>query len=166
VIQPSFDADLPRLVAGALFIAALLVLSVIDFRVRRLPDRIVLPMLWAGLALNALGLYTTAADAIFGAIAGYGALWLIGAAYSFRQPDSFGHGDMKLAAMMGAWLGASAIPAALLVAFIAGTCACLPLLLWRRLELKHEVPFGPALALGGAAALVIGPAPILGLFAF
>ena len=154
-----------RTVAGAGFLGALLWLSIVDFRIRRLPDRIVLPTLWIGLGLNAFGVFTEAADAILGAIAGYAGLWLLGAVYSVRQRDAIGRGDMKLAAMMGAWLGASALPTALAVAFVGGTLACLPFLLAGRFGTKHEVPFGPALAAGGAVALLAGPSLLLDLLA-
>ncbi len=148
-----------RLAAQFGFIAILSWLSVIDWRTRRLPDWIVLPMLWVGLVLNAaLEMFASPADAIFGAVFGYAALWLISAAYNgVRGGRAFGGGDLKLAAMIGAWLGVTALPAALLVAFLSGTFAVLPGLMRRTLRVSHSVPFGPALALGGVAALATGP---------
>jgi len=120
-LEMNFDGpDLTALqtAAAALFLAALLVLSLIDFRTQRLADKIVLPMLAAGLAVNAGTLFTSPLDAILGAILGYGSLRLLAALYSFRAPSAFGGGDLKLTAMMGAWLGASALPLVLLVAFV------------------------------------------------
>jgi len=149
-----------RLVAEACFLAVLAALSVIDFRIRRLPDRVVLPTLWAGLVLNAAGAFTTPAQAVLGAAAGYLSLWLLAALYGLRagrEVAAFGGGDLKLAAAIGAWFGLDALPAALLVAFVAGSCAALPGLLSGRLRLDRSVPFGPALALGGAAVLFAGP---------
>ena len=149
-----------RLAAGAGFVAVLTLLSVIDLRTRRLPDPVVLPALWAGLLLNAgCSLFAAPPDAVLGAAAGYGALWLLSAAYGprSRAGAAFGGGDLKLAAMIGAWLGVEAMPAALLVAFTSGTLAVLPGLVRGRLRLGQAVPFGPALALGGAAALAAGP---------
>jgi leader peptidase (prepilin peptidase)/N-methyltransferase len=146
--------------AAALFLLALLTLSLIDLRIQRLPDKIVLPMLGAGLAANAGALFTSPLDAILGAVAGYGSLWLLAALYSFRTPGAFGGGDLKLAAMIGAWLGASALPLVLLVAFVSGTCVALPLVLTGICRLDQRIPFGPALALGGAAELL---APLSGL---
>lgn len=146
----------PAAVGGLLLV--LLWLSVIDLRIRRLPDRIVLPALWAGLLLNAAGVFTTAADAVLGAACGYGALWLLALPWRLRGLAAFGGGDLKLAAMIGAWVGASLLPSALLVAFVGGSLAVLPLLLLRRASLAQRIPFGPALAAGGAAALLAGPA--------
>lgn len=147
-----------RMAAGLVFAGVLVWLSVVDLRIRRLPDRIVLPMLWAGLTLNAAcSLLTTPAEAVLGAVAGYGSLWLLGAAWSLRRPGvAFGGGDLKTAAMIGAWLGVSALPAVLCVAFAVGSLAVLPALLLRRCKMSHEVPFGPALAVGGVAAMMAG----------
>lgn len=146
-----------RVLAGGGFLAVLAVLSAIDLRTRRLPSAIVLPTLWAGLVLNAGHVFTTPEDAILGAVAGYGSLRLLGAAYSIRRPAAFGGGDLKLCAMIGAWFGVQAVPATLLVAFVAGTCAVLPLLVARRCRMAEAVPFGPALSLGGATVLLAGP---------
>lgn len=155
-------------VAGAVacgaFLLVLAWLSVIDLRIRRLPDRIVLPTLTAGLLLNAaLQVVTTPQDAVLGALSGYGLLWLLSALWCVRsglggsRSAAFGGGDLKLAAMIGAWVGLSALPAALLVAFVGGTAAVLPGLALGRCRLSHQIPFGPALAAGGAAAILAGP---------
>ncbi len=150
---------LPRLACAVVLVACLAVLSAIDLRTRRLPDRIVLPLLWAGLLVNAAtGAFASPAQAIEGAAAGYAALWLLAAAYQLRRSvTAFGGGDLKLAAAIGAWLGIQAVPAALLVAFLSGTCAVLPGLLRGRVALRQRVPFGPALALGAGAVLAWGP---------
>ena len=146
-------------VAATMFVGVLASLGVIDWQTGRLPDRIVLPTLWSGLVLNACGeCFATASDAILGCAAGYGALWLLCALHRcLRGSVAFGGGDLKLAAMIGAWLGIASIPAVLLVAFVSGSCAAAPALLRRKLRLSHTVPFGPALALGGCVALATGP---------
>lgn len=149
-----------RLVAEAGFLMVLGVLSMIDLRIGRLPDRIVLPTLWAGLVLNAGAAFTTPADAVLGAAAGYLSLRLLAAAYrliSDKDVAAFGGGDFKLAATIGAWLGVRGVPASLLVAFAAGSCAVLPGLLSGRLQPGQSIPFGPALAVGGALVLLAGP---------
>lgn len=150
-----------RDLAVACFLGTLVLLSLIDLRERRLPDRIVLPMLWAGLVLNSsTALLAAPGNAVLGAAAGYATLWLLSATYAAsagRWRPAFGGGDLKLAAMIGAWLGVQALPATLLVAFTSGTCAVLPGVLVGRYRLGQTVPFGPALALGGATALVTGP---------
>ena len=162
-LLPGIEAGAAREVLHPLaclaFAGVLAWLSVVDFRIRRLPDRIVLPTLWAGLTLNAaFSLIAGPAEAVLGAVGGYAALRLLAAAWSLRRLDAaFGGGDLKMAAMIGAWLGAPAVPVVLGVAFAAGSLAVLPALLAGRRGMAEEVPFGPALALGGVAALVAGP---------
>ena len=149
----------PRVAGAAILIGALILLSVIDFRTRRLPDRIVLPMLWAGLVLNAwAGAFAHARGSVLGAAAGYLALQLLSLAWAWRRRGpAFGGGDFKLTAMIGAWVGISALPAVLFVAFVSGTLITIPALLLGRTRFSQIVPFGPALALGAAAALAFGP---------
>lgn len=160
VLAGLLGAGAIKVAAGSGFVAVLAWLSAIDLRSRRLPDRIVLPTLWAGLVLNAIsGAFTSAGDAVLGAAAGYSTLWLVSAVYAIRGGDraAFGGGDLKLAAAIGAWIGLEALPATLLVAFVSGTCAVLPGLVRGRMVMTQAVPFGPALALGGIAALLTGP---------
>lgn len=105
-----------RLAMGILA-GALLYLSLIDIKRRLLPDRIVLPLLWLGLLLNAYGLFTTAEQAILGAATGYVCLYAINVLYRlFRQQDGMGYGDVKLFAALGAWAGVQALPIVLVLA--------------------------------------------------
>ncbi|MGI3777976.1 MAG: prepilin peptidase [Janthinobacterium lividum] len=147
-----------RTAAEAGFLLAGAALAAADLRTLRLPDRIVLPVLCAGLLLNAAALFVPAAAAALGAAVGYGALWLLDAAHALHAGRrGFGRGDLKLAAMVGGWVGAEGVLAALLLAFLAATCAALPGLLRGRRGLGDSLPFGPALVLGGAAVLLAGP---------
>lgn len=111
-------------VEGALFavlLLALLTLTVIDLETRLLPDRITLPLLALGLTAAAVGYGPSAGAALAGAAIGFGLLtglnqvsrWAMG-------QDGMGGGDAKLAAALGAWLGASSLVWALLLAFAAG----------------------------------------------
>ena len=157
-------ASIVRVLAEVGFVAVLLVLSAIDLRTRRLPDRIVLPTLWAGLALNACSVLTVPADAVLGATCGYSSLWLLSAGWAVRTGQrgaAFGGGDLKLAATIGAWVGAAALPGALLVAFAGGTLAVLPMIVAGRCRVGQHIPFGPALAAGGCVALLGGSGPLL-----
>ncbi|WP_439816520.1 prepilin peptidase [Zavarzinia sp. CC-PAN008] len=142
-------------VAVAGLFAVLAWLSLVDLRSGRLPDRVTLPTLAAGLAVNAFGLLVPWDQALLGMVCGYGALWLPNALYARRGRVAFGGGDLKLAALLGAWLGVGALPGLFLVAFVAGTCACAPLLATGRVALASRVPFGPALALGGVVVFLV-----------
>ena len=150
------------------FLAILIWLSAIDLQVRRLPDLIVLPTLSAGLILNGLSVLTTPAEAAMGAAGGYLSLYSLSVLWSFRAASNakpaFGGGDLKTSAMIGAWIGISALPAALLVAFVTGTLAILPALVTRRIRSSDRVPFGPALAFGGGVVLMTGPDYLMQFF--
>jgi prepilin signal peptidase PulO-like enzyme (type II secretory pathway) len=145
-----------RGLAAALLALALVPVVVIDLEHRLIPDVIVLPTAALGLAAAALAdparWWVPAVAA--GAAAGFLLLlWLV-------YPSGMGLGDVKLALLLGAVLGASVIPA-LALAFGAGAILGLALLvrLGRRAR-KIAVPFGPFLAAGALVALFWG-APMI-----
>jgi leader peptidase (prepilin peptidase)/N-methyltransferase len=135
----------------AFFAAVLIVLSVIDLRTRRLPNRIVLPaaavVLVAQIAIapgRALE-WTLAAGGAF-------ALLLVAA---LVNPAGLGMGDVKLALLLGAALGWAVAPA-LFIGFAAAALAGIVLVArggWG--ARKTAIPLGPFLALGGIVALFI-----------
>jgi leader peptidase (prepilin peptidase)/N-methyltransferase len=137
-----------------IYCATLQVLARIDAQTHLLPDLLTLPLLWAGLMFHWLGGWVTLSDAVAGAAAGYGVLWLFWAAFrGCTGRDGIGFGDLKLAAANGAWLGIEALPWTLLFASLAG---CLAALCRRVLSgRKHfqAVAFGPYLAMGGILML-------------
>lgn len=138
---------------GLALVLLLMPLTLIDLTHRVLPNSITLP--GCGLAI-ALG---TALDAageptrlIAGAGAG-GALLLAALAY----PGGMGMGDVKLAAMIGLFLGKAVIPA-VLIALIAGVLVGAVLIARKGVAKgrKTAIPFGPFLALGAVAGLFAG----------
>lgn len=135
-----------------LFCWNLLVLAVIDLRTRLLPDVLTLPLLWGGLLASALQLVPgpSPTEAIIGAAAGYLTLWVLGQAFHrLTGRIGMGHGDFKLAAALGAWLGWRDLPQVFLLAAIGGLLASVLLILSRRMRRNEALPFGPWLALGG-----------------
>lgn len=78
-------------------------------------------------------------------------------------PGGMGMGDMKLSAMLGAFLGWRLGLFALFVAVMVGGVVAAGLLLTGRKGRKDALPFGPFLALGGATALLVDPPDFLGL---
>ena len=172
----AFGASLEAM-AGFLVCSALVALALIDLEHGLLPDRLTLGLLWAGLAYSlapkssaagvpALLPFPGPGQAIAGAIAGYGFLWLINRVWRLlRNRDGLGLGDCKLLAAMGAWLGLDGLPLALAPAAVAGALTGLVMIALGRSSLSAEIPFGPFLAAGGVFALFLGPdvALMLGL---
>lgn len=143
----------PAALAIGLFLLTLLALAAIDLEHQILPDQLVLPLLWAGLLVNAFGVLTSPQDAILGAAAGFLLLTGLRLAYrALRGIDGMGQGDAKLIAAIGAWLGLQPTLTTLLIAFVSGSLVALVLHLMRRLEHRQCLPFGPGIALGALAA--------------
>jgi len=142
-------ADWPG--AGAMVLTwALVALAFIDLERRLLPDAITLPMLWTGIGFNlAGGYFATLEGSVLGAMAGYGVLWFVQRAYRrLRGREGLGTGDLKLAAMLGAWLGWEALPGIVFLASLGGIGA--------GLAKPGPFAFGPWLALAGWITLVAG----------
>lgn len=140
--------------AAALYCATVQMLARIDAQTCLLPDALTLPLLWAGLLFHWLGGWVSLEDAVAGAAVGYGVLWLIwGVHRGCSGRDGIGFGDLKLAAANGAWLGAEALPWALLVASLVACVAALVARLRGRLKRFEAVAFGPYLSMGGIVVL-------------
>ena len=74
--------------------------------------------------------------------------------------EGMGGGDIKLLAMIGAFLGWQAVPVTLMIASLTGTAIGIGLMLVRRRDRRTAIPFGPFLAVGAACALFWGDALI------
>jgi leader peptidase (prepilin peptidase)/N-methyltransferase len=136
---------------------ALLALAVIDAREQLLPDDITLPLVWAGLALSCLGVFTEPRTSIAGALAGYLSLWCIFHVYRWLTgKQGMGYGDFKLLMALGAWLGIRALPIIVLLSSAVGASVGIVLILWRRHDRNVPIPFGPFLAGAGWLTLVAG----------
>ncbi len=134
---------------------ALLALALIDFETLLLPDQITVPLLWFGLvAALAFDATPTPVDAVLGATAGYGTLWLFYWGHRLlTRREGMGYGDFKLLAALGAWLGWRSVLAILLIACVVGIAYAAFGLLRQRTTPATPIPFGPFLCLGGAATL-------------
>ena len=141
-------------VLGVALVAVLVAVSLIDIKTRRIPNRITGPAALAailiGLALKPSGVPVQLAAGVAGA----GFLLIFAVAY----PRGLGMGDVKLAGVLGLFLGGS-VAVALFAGVIAGAVGGLAVI--ARVGVargrKVGIPFGPFLALGGAVALVAGP---------
>jgi leader peptidase (prepilin peptidase) / N-methyltransferase len=146
--------------------AALIAASAIDLEHQMLYDEITQPLLWAGLIVNFSGTFTDLREAVIGAIAGYLALWCIYWVFKLlRGIEGMGHGDFKLLAALGAWLGWSALPQIVVIAAVAGALVGVAATLSGRMRFEEPLPFGPYLAAGAFVTLFVGT-PLYGVFAW
>jgi len=152
-----FGFSWPGLLA-VLFAWGLIVLSFIDIQTQLLPDHITLPLLWLGLFANASSFYTSPTEAIFGVLIGYLMLWSINRLFMMiRHKTGMGHGDFKMLAMLGAWLGASMLLNVILISAPIALLISLILTLNKKTSMKRPIAFGPYLALGGWLNFIFGP---------
>ena len=138
--------------AGGLFALLMLAIFFIDLEHQIVPNALSYPGVILGLLLAIP--QERFVDALFAA-AGAGAFFLLIAIIS---GGGMGGGDIKLAAMMGAFLGWPRIAVGLLFAFTLGAAVGLLLIATGRRTRKDPIPFGPALAAGGIIALLWGRA--------
>jgi len=145
------------------FAAALVALAGIDWDTTLLPDNLTLPLLWAGLICAALGLTgVTVTNALWGATAGYLVLWAIYWVFKLvTGKEGMGYGDFKLFAALGAWFGWQGLLPVILLASVVGVAVGLALKVRGALREGGAVPFGPFLALGGLATMLIGTRALL-----
>ncbi|GAB0060172.1 A24 family peptidase [Pseudomonas syringae] len=135
----------------------LLAMSLIDADHQLLPDSLVLPLLWLGLIVNAFGLFTSLNDALWGAVAGYLALWSVFWLFKLvTGKEGMGYGDFKLLAMLGAWGGWQILPLTILLSSLVGAVLGVIMMRVRRVESGTPIPFGPYLAIAGWIALLWG----------
>jgi leader peptidase (prepilin peptidase)/N-methyltransferase len=152
-------------VAALLFAYFLLSMSIIDAQTQLLPDDLSLPLMWLGLLVNLGHTFAPLQDAVIGAAAGYGMLWLIFWAFKLATgKDGLGYGDFKLLAALGAWLGWQALPFILLMASALGAVVGIALVVFRKQARDQPIPFGPYLAIAGMLALLHGKDWLTGIF--
>ncbi len=141
---------------AAAFACLLVVLAMIDLEHLLLPDRLTLPGIAVGcLAYPWLPWSGVWFDGLLGAAAGAGTLLLVyGLWYLIRHVEGLGLGDVKMMAMVGAFLGVrGALMTLLLGTLLAATFAVASMAVGR-LGLKNRLPFGPFLALGAVLVLL------------
>ena len=140
---------------GALAVA----LAAIDADVHRLPDALVLPAYPVALVLLAAASLGTGDwwALVRAAIAG-GGLWLVYLVLALASPGGLGFGDVKLAGVLGlflGWLGGGRVIEATFLAFVLGGLAGLVLLLARRVTRTSHIAFGPAMLVGAWLAVCV-----------
>lgn len=142
---------------GALFCMLMLALAMIDADHYLLPDKITLPGIVLGLALQPWLPRTTFVEAVAGVLIGAGGLVLtINFWYWLREEEGMGMGDVNMLALVGAFLGWEGVALTLFTSALAGAVTGLALVLTGKLNLRSKLPFGTFLALGGVVSLLWG----------
>jgi leader peptidase (prepilin peptidase)/N-methyltransferase len=137
---------------GLVFVTTLVAITLTDLDRRVIPNTVLLAAALAGLAIAAIWDPTSLPERAIAAVAAGGGLFLVALAY----PQGMGLGDVKLAAVMGLFLGRNVAPA-ILVALLAGSVVGLMLIAREGpAARKRAIPFGPFLALGGVVGLLAG----------
>jgi leader peptidase (prepilin peptidase)/N-methyltransferase len=144
---PTLDA-----VAAAALLAGLVAITVVDLERQIIPDVLSLPGILAGVLANLATGRVPWLESIMGVLVGGGVFLAI----ILVSGGGMGGGDMKLGAMLGAFLGWKVVLLSMLVAVVAGGILAVALIATGVRGRKDPIPFGPFLALGGAVGLFWG----------
>ena len=148
--------DPPLLYQRLLFACAMVVLFVIDLEHRILPDAITFPGMIAGLIFSFF-LPPGWLDSLIGLVLGGGSLWLMGEIYfRVRHEEGMGFGDVKMLAMIGAFLGWKLMLLTLVLSSFIGSIIGIAVITLKRGDMKYALPFGTFLAVGALVAAVAG----------
>jgi leader peptidase (prepilin peptidase)/N-methyltransferase len=146
----------PLLAARLLFACAMIVLFAIDLRHHILPNAITVPGIVIGFVLSVL-LPPGWLDSLIGLMAGGGVLFAIAEIYlRLRGIEGLGMGDVKMLAMIGAFLGWKLMLVTLVLASFSGSLIGLAIIASGRGGMKFALPFGTFLAVGALVAAVAG----------
>jgi len=144
----------------AVFCAAMVVLLVIDLQHQILPNEITLPGIVVGLAASLVA-EPGWRDALIGAAAGGGVLWLVAWAYErLRHQEGLGLGDVKMLAMIGAFLGWKLMLLTLVGASLLGSLTAGVLMAAGRADWQSRLPLGTFLAIAAVPVGLVGHAVV------
>ena len=148
-----YSDDGSEIALGACLAATLATITLTDLEHRVIPNKVLIVAALVAVGLLVAGDRDALAEHAIAAAIAFAVMFLIAIVY----PSGMGMGDVKLAGVMGLYLGKAVAPA-LLIGFAAGALFGLALIATRGAEArKQAVPFGPFLALGGLVAIFVGP---------
>ena len=168
-----------------IFVAACLIVTIVDIRCFIIPDCLSKGGIAAGLIYAAiawavlkwggfqLSYYVPFTDSFIGFVVGGGFLMFLGkiSEVVFKKPDGMGGGDVKLLAAMGAWAGWKPVIVTVLIASFVGASFGLATIIYDSIKNKkayrpmsHHIPFGPYLCLGFLITFYLGMEPFLNFF--
>jgi leader peptidase (prepilin peptidase) / N-methyltransferase len=145
--------DAVRIVLGLLLVSALVPITLIDIDHRIIPNRITAPAAIVAIVVIAALDFDFLPEALIAAVAGGGFFFIAAVLY----PRGMGMGDVKLAGVLGLYLGRAVAPA-IFIALVVGVLAGAAIIARKGVAegRKTAVPFGPFLALGGLIAFFVG----------
>lgn len=150
------------LIFAMVFVSALILATFSDLETQIIPDAVPIAGSVAGFILAFIG--NRVADSLIGFAAGgviMYAVFLLGKL--IYKKDALGGGDIKLAMMMGAFLGWKGLLLAIFLSYITGAIVSLALLSIKAKTMESEIPFGPFMCLGALIALFYG-GPVIALY--
>jgi leader peptidase (prepilin peptidase)/N-methyltransferase len=136
------------------FVAALIVITVIDLYHQIIPDVISIPGIGVGLLGALIVHYITFFNSLLGILLGGGSLFVVATLYQrlFKR-EGMGGGDVKLLAMIGAFLGWESVILTILLSSLIGSITGIIIMVIKGKDFKYAIPFGPFLSLGAVIAL-------------
>jgi len=139
------------------FIAALLTITFIDLDHQIIPDVISLPGIPLGFAASFFMPSITWMDSLIGLLVGGGSLYAVAWGYALiTGKEGMGGGDIKLLAMIGAFIGWKGVLVTIFTGSAIGTLAGLTAMLAEKKDMKMRIPFGPFLAMGAVISIFFG----------
>jgi len=139
------------------FVSALIVITVIDLYHQIIPDVISLPGIGVGLLVSLIIPQITFSNSLIGVLLGGGSLFLVATLYQWLfKREGMGGGDVKLLAMIGAFLGWKAVLLTILLSSLIGSVTGILMMVVKGKDFKYAIPFGPFLSLGAVISLFYG----------
>jgi leader peptidase (prepilin peptidase)/N-methyltransferase len=136
------------------FVDGLIVITVIDLYHQIIPDVVSIPGIGIGLLCSLIIPQLTFLDSMTGILVGGGSLFLVATLYQWLfKREGMGGGDVKLLAMIGAFLGWKAVILTIFLSSLVGSIIGIAVIVLKGKDFKYAVPFGPFLSFGAVIAL-------------
>ena len=156
ILLVQFGISALYLIYFALF-ASLTLISFIDLTHRIIPDVISLPGIIIGLVISLLHPQMSIINSLKGLLLGGGSLYVVASIYQLvTKREGMGGGDVKLLAMIGAFIGWKGVLFTILCSSFIGSVVGVTMMLISSADSKYAVPFGPFLSLGAMIYVLFG----------
>jgi leader peptidase (prepilin peptidase)/N-methyltransferase len=147
----------PQAFSYLIFIAALIVVAFIDLEHQIIPNIISLPGIVVGFMLACVTLPLSPKHSLIGILTGGGIIYLVSYfSLIFLGKEGMGGGDMKLMAMVGAFLGWKNALLTIFLGSLSGSIIGVSLMIFKKKKRGDYIPFGPFLVLGAIISLFVG----------